>query len=90
VRPAKLIWEIRPAIAWDKGSALRWFMDRCEIPTTATAFLGDDITDLDAFRELPDGWTFSVGDALASAAHVRVRDPADVAVLLEWMAGERE
>ncbi|WP_395749951.1 trehalose-phosphatase [Prosthecobacter sp.] len=89
LRPAKRIWEIRPATEWDKGKALRWFMERCEIPTRAAAFLGDDITDLDAFRELPDGWTFLVGDEVKCDARAWLRDPEDTAELLEWMAGVR-
>jgi len=87
LRPAKCIWEIRPATAWDKGCALRWFMDRCEVPSSATAFLGDDVTDLDAFRELPDGWTFLVGDEVQANARVKLRHPGDVAMLLKWMVG---
>ena len=90
LRPAKCIWEIRPATLWDKGSALRRFMERSEIPSRATAFLGDDVTDLDAFRELPDGWTFVVGNDVESNARVRLRDPEDTALLLEWMAEVRE
>lgn len=89
MRPAKCIWEIRPAIEWDKGTSLRWFMNRCRVPSSATAFMGDDSTDLDAFRELPDGWTFIVGDGRDSAARVRLHDPGDTAALLGWMAGVR-
>ncbi|WP_395745147.1 trehalose-phosphatase [Prosthecobacter sp.] len=90
IRPAKRIWEIRPAIEWDKGTALRWFMSRCQVPSSATAFMGDDVTDLDAFRELEDGWTFMVGAEVDSAARVRLRDPSDTAALVEWMAAVRE
>ncbi len=90
VRPAKCIWEILPAIEWDKGTALRWFMNRWEVSSSATAFMGDDITDLNAFRELPDGWTFLVGYDLDAKAHARLRDPAETAVLLDWMAEVRE
>jgi trehalose 6-phosphate phosphatase len=90
VRPAKRIWEILPAIEWDKGTALRWFMNRWDVPSRATAFMGDDVTDLDAFRELPDGWTFLVGYDLEADARVRLHDPGDTAALLEWMAKVRE
>lgn len=90
VRPAKLIWEILPAIEWDKGTALRWYMNLCQTPSSAAAFMGDDITDLNAFRELPDGWTFLVGDELEAAASAWLRDPGDTKALLEWMAEVRE
>lgn len=89
VRPAKCIWEIRPAIDWDKGSVLRWFMNQCQVPSSATAFLGDDVTDCDAFRELPDGWTFMVGNDADSAARVSLHDPLDSTILLNWMADTR-
>lgn len=89
VRPAKRIWEILPAIEWDKGTALRWFMNRWEVSPSATAFMGDDVTDLNAFRELPDGWTFLVGYDLVATARARLRDPAETAALLDWMAEVR-
>lgn len=89
VRPAKLIWEILPAIEWDKGTALRWFMNRWDVASSATAFMGDDVTDLNAFRELPDGWTFLVGHDLEAKAHARLNAPADTGALLEWMAEVR-
>lgn len=89
VRPAKCIWEIRPAIPWDKGSALRCFMDECQLPSSATAFLGDDVTDCDAFRELPDGWTFMVGNHAGSPARLSLQNPQDSAALLRWMADTR-
>ncbi|MDZ4404326.1 trehalose-phosphatase [Prosthecobacter sp.] len=89
VRPAKRIWEIRPAIDWDKGTALRRFMEQCCVTAGTTAFMGDDASDLDAFRELPGGWTFIVGDGLGSAARVRLHDPSDSAALLDWMATVR-
>lgn len=89
VKPAKCIWEIRPVIDWDKGTALRQFMQRQQVPAGATAFLGDDITDGDAFRELPDGWTFFVGDEADPAARLWVRDVQDCAALLKWMTEVR-
>lgn len=89
VKPAKCIWEIRPVIDWDKGKALRHFMQRQQVSAEATAFLGDDITDGDAFRELPDGWTFFVGDEADPAARLWVSDVQDCAALLKWMSEVR-
>jgi trehalose-phosphatase len=84
----KCLMEIRPSIAWNKGSALRWFMDEAGVPAQAAAFLGDDMTDHDAFRAIPEGWSFIVGDAV-SPAKLRAQDPADVSQLLDWMAVTR-
>ena len=89
VRPAKCIWEVRPAIDWDKGSVLRCFLEQTRIPSHAAAFMGDDITDQDAFRELPDGWTFFVGDDGGSTARLHLRDPQDSAELLQWLTEVR-
>lgn len=89
IRPAKRIWEIRPTIPADKGTALRWFMEQCHAPSSATAFMGDDVSDLDAFRELPDGWTFMVGNDLPSTARVHLNTPDDTTALLEWMTEVR-
>jgi trehalose 6-phosphate phosphatase len=89
VKPAKCIWEIRPVIDWDKGTALRQFMQRQQVPASAAAFLGDDTTEGDAFRELPDGWTFFVGDEADPAARLWVCDVQDCAALLKWMAEVR-
>lgn len=89
IRPGKRIWEVRPAIEWHKGSALRRFMAQCRVTAAATAFLGDDASDVDAFRELPGGWTFIVGDDLRATARVRLCDPSDSAAFLGWMAEVR-
>jgi len=88
-RSGKLVWEIRPANAWDKGTALRLFMQHLQLPSSATAFIGDDTTDRDAFRELPDGWTCYVGDGAGTGSRANLRDVEDCAELLEWMAEAR-
>lgn len=83
-------WEIRPSIQWNKGTALTWFMEQCGVPVPGTAFLGDDVTDLDAFAVIAGGWPCVVGDHMpAPSAHMCVRDPADTADFLTWMADVR-
>lgn len=89
IRPAKRIWEVRPAIEWDKGSALREFLRATDIPTAAAAFMGDDISDGDAFREIPDGWSFAVGTECGPGARLHVQDPQDTAHLLDWIVSTR-
>lgn len=57
VTTGKKIFELRPAVEWDKGRALRWLMDRLGIDRTTSLpfYLGDDVTDEDAFVALEGG-----------------------------------
>ena len=57
----KMVWEVRPRVAWDKGKALSYLRDAL-IPDLAkkgfgseevfTVYVGDDVTDEDAFMEI--------------------------------------
>ncbi|MDZ7781401.1 MAG: trehalose-phosphatase [Halioglobus sp.] len=50
----KKVFEIRPDIDWDKGEAVLWLLRRLgpEQPGPAPLYVGDDITDEDAFHVL--------------------------------------
>ncbi|MGH7572379.1 MAG: trehalose-phosphatase [Gemmatimonadota bacterium] len=89
LRPGKASWEIRPAGAFDKGDALRWLIDAAPDGSAARSlYVGDDITDEDAFSALPDGITVRVGDPdQETAARYRLLDPAAVYRLLEELFG---
>ncbi len=90
LRSGHRTWEIRPATSWNKGAALKWFLDQSEIPSSAGAFIGDDVTDLDAFAVLPpEGWACVVGDTEAPTARARIADPGDTAMFLTWLADVR-
>lgn len=78
------IVEIRPAIEWDKGEAVRWFVGRCS-EECLPMYIGDDTTDEDVFRAIaPDGIGIHVGSD-ETAATYRVDDVAEVTTLLEWL-----
>ncbi len=82
----KMLWEILPRTEWDKGAAVRWILDRLGGEDILSIYFGDDLTDEDAFRALPDGLTFKVGCTGATDARYRVSSPAAVEEFLEWLA----
>jgi trehalose-phosphatase len=78
----KKIFELRPDIAWDKGRALRWILQQVAPDTSnvIAVYVGDDETDEDALREVRErglGVVVGSGDR-RTAAHHRLRDPAEV------------
>ncbi len=50
----KKIFELRPDIDWDKGKAVLWLLDALKLhgEDVVPFYLGDDLTDYDAFRAL--------------------------------------
>jgi len=90
VTGGKKILELRPAADWDKGKAVRWVSGAVGLDpdTTIEVFLGDDVTDEDAFTELRDrGIGIVVGDDdRPTAAHFRLADTAAVLDLLVRIA----
>jgi trehalose 6-phosphate phosphatase len=82
-KPGKEVLELA-VIDADKGSALRRL--RAEVGAAAALYLGDDVTDEDAFRALADGdLTVKVGEG-ETAARLRVPDPAAAVALLGRLA----
>jgi trehalose 6-phosphate phosphatase len=83
LKPGKDVLELAVTDA-DKGSALRRLAD--ELGAVATLYLGDDLTDEDAFRALgADDVTVKIGDGETVARH-RVPDTAGAVALLEYLA----
>ncbi|HSM74299.1 MAG TPA: trehalose-phosphatase [Desulfobacterales bacterium] len=84
VSTGKKVFDLQPDIAWDKGRAVRWLMENAlEAPaeTIFPIYIGDDVTDEDAFRALQtDGIGIRVEDdgAAQSAARYRLKDPEAV------------
>lgn len=77
------IVEIRPAIDWDKGCAVQQFEERDEY---LPVYVGDDTTDEDAFRAIPEGISVHVGSDRDTAAKYRVSGVDDVTSFLDWIA----
>jgi alpha,alpha-trehalose-phosphate synthase [UDP-forming]/trehalose-phosphatase len=92
VRRGKMVVEIRPAVDWDKGRAVRSLLETVvgsDWPVRAAViYVGDDHTDEDAFAALgPHGITVRVGtDGAPTAARYRLRDPHEVRRFLSMLA----
>lgn len=82
VTQGKLVIEIRPKAVVNKGTAIHDLAQ--ELGLTGVVYLGDDVTDVDAFRALatlrsPEVATLSVG-VVSSETHAVVLDSADVLI----------
>jgi trehalose-phosphatase len=84
VRKGNQVLEILPRVEWNKGSAVRWILDRRQGVGTAFCYLGDDVTDEDVFRSM-EGITIRVGEEGPTAARFEVRNTIEVAVFLRWL-----
>jgi trehalose 6-phosphate phosphatase len=78
ITSGKKVYEIRPAVAWDKGKAVRVLIEKCgggeQKGEPLPVYIGDDLTDEDAFRVIENyGSGISVfvgeGDSPSSARY---------------------
>jgi trehalose-phosphatase len=90
----KKVWEVRPALDWDKGRALLYLLAALDLadPSVQPVYVGDDLTDEDAFRALAarpgGGLGIRVADEpAATAADYTLASPDEVAELLERLLG---
>ena len=92
----KMVFEVRPPIAVDKGSAFRQLAEQAKLQ--AALFLGDDISDLHALRVAQElrqercCQAFGVGvlsaeapEVLAASADFLASSVEDVEALLDWL-----
>jgi trehalose-phosphatase len=91
-KPGKMVWDIQPEIDWDKGKAVLWLLEALGLdsPDVLPMYLGDDITDEDAFQALKGrglgifvGHEAAEGGKRATAADYALRDPDEVGSFLE-------
>jgi trehalose-phosphatase len=73
-------------VNWHKGSAVRWIMDASGDPKTLGVYVGDDLTDEDAFSMLPEGVTVRVGNNANTAAQYCIPKQESVQEFLAWLA----
>ncbi len=78
----KKIYELQPAIDWDKGKAVLWLLDAMDPAQhdLYPIYIGDDVTDEDAFRALAGvGTGIVVGDEdRSTAARYALKTPEEV------------
>lgn len=90
----KKVFELKPALPWDKGRAVGLLLDTLGMTgdDTIAVFIGDDITDEAAFRELrrPNVSIIVVDDDRATAADYALTDTDDVRRFLDWLAQTAE
>ncbi|MFH0771135.1 MAG: trehalose-phosphatase [Candidatus Omnitrophota bacterium] len=87
INSGKKILEIRPPIQWDKGKSVLWLLARQEFASKDNAvfpvYIGDDITDEDAFAALRDkGLTIFVGKPKKTRARYYLKSTREVMELL--------
>jgi alpha,alpha-trehalase len=86
----KMVHELRPALNWDKGKAVVWITRKIfgGSERVYPLYIGDDVTDEDAFREVR-GWGAGilVGDhGQASRADYRLENTDQVFEFIESLA----
>ncbi|NIR46769.1 MAG: trehalose-phosphatase [Gemmatimonadetes bacterium] len=93
VSGGKKVLELRPDIDWDKGRAVFWLLDALDLDDddeVVPFYVGDDVTDEDAFRALSGrGVSIVVGKPeYPTHASYGVEDVAEVKKFLEFMIGQ--
>lgn len=83
----KKVFEIQPNLDWNKGKALLWLLEAFHLntPDVFPIYIGDDVTDEDAFKVLKDkGIGIVVGEnGRHSVAQYRLNRPAEVRHFLQ-------
>lgn len=94
IRPGKKVFEIRPPVRWDKGKVVLWLLDRWKFSSkgddSIVVYIGDDLTDEDAFRALAaKAVTALVGRRKDSAAGYYLNNVGEVAKFLKMLGYSR-
>jgi len=87
VNAGKKVYEIKPPVKWDKGKVVLWFLARQQFisggKNVLPIYIGDDITDEDAFKALKrKGLTVFVGRPGNSKADYYLKNTEEVTKFL--------
>jgi trehalose-phosphatase len=85
LNPGRKVFEIMPDSGWHKGAAVRWINSHIQ-EEVLSVYLGDDTSDEEAFRVLPDAITIKVGGAPITCARYQLPNPTAVHEFLLWLA----
>ncbi len=83
--PGLQVYEIRPRVRWHKGEAVNWIRAAWAKRNALAMYVGDDVTDEDAFLALPEGITVSVGSARQTSARYYLEDQGSLQAFLGWL-----
>jgi trehalose-phosphatase len=92
ITKGKKVYEIRPPSNWDKGKAVSWlinkFKENRDKAKALPVYLGDDMTDEDAFKVIEGygGISIYIGEEnIKSAARYHLKSPAEVTEFLRMI-----
>ena len=81
-------FELRPEIGWDKGDSALFaekHFNKKAGKNFMPIYIGDSLTDEDAFHALKNGITIRVRKSKKSAAKWYLRNPKEVSLFLKWL-----
>jgi trehalose 6-phosphate phosphatase len=84
-REGKMVLEIKPQVDWHKGHAVKWILHGILPPASLPIFIGDDVSDEDAFAAISEGITIKVGGSGDTRAQYLLPDVHAVGEFLRWL-----
>jgi trehalose 6-phosphate phosphatase len=84
-REGNMVLEVRPQITWHKGHAIKWIAREVLPAGSVPIYVGDDVTDEDAFAAIPEGITIKVGGPAETEAQYLLPDVPAVGQFLTWL-----
>lgn len=85
IRWSKKTFDISPDISWDKGSVCLAIIQALGGPKSLPVYVGDDLTDEDAFRDLESGITIRIRKKKTSRAKYYLKNRKEILRLLCWL-----
>jgi len=91
INTGKKVYEIKPPVMWDKGKVVLWLLARqqflLEKNKILPVYIGDDVTDEDAFKALKNkGLTIFVGEQGDSEAQYYLKTTEEVTEFLRLIS----